>query len=220
MPAPFDKGAFYPHSAKILQKNSQTVFISGGALLYNTIIKGAFILKNKNSGNFFASILYILVGAVCGIFMVLSADPEKFFGGPRDFVIHMAFCMLLVFAAYFIQMVIHESGHLVFGLLSGYKFISFRVGNVMFIRESGKLRIKLYNIAGTGGQCLMMPPPWTENLPTVLYNFGGCIMNFLSAILFIAVFDMNVVGAALATRAAFPQCFPECSPLSESEMSC
>ena len=155
-------------------------------------------MKNKNSGNFFASILYILVGAVCGIFMVLSADPEKFFGGPRDFVIHMAFCMLLVFAAYFIQAVIHESGHLVFGLLSGYKFISFRVGNVMFIRESGKLRIKLYNIVGTGGQCLMMPPPWTENLPTVLYNFGGCIMNFLSAALFIAVFVMSEQGSFFA----------------------
>ncbi|MBQ6878123.1 MAG: hypothetical protein IJO22_06965 [Oscillospiraceae bacterium] len=145
-------------------------------------------MKNVKRDNAIARILYLVVGAVCGVFIILSSDPEKLFGTPRDFAIQMIFCMALVFAAYFIQAVIHELGHLVFGLLTGYKFISFRIGNIMFIKESGKLRIKLYNIVGTGGQCLMMPPPWSENLKTSLYNFGGCIFNFVFAFLFLAAF--------------------------------
>lgn len=153
-------------------------------------------MKNQKRDNAIARLLYICVGAVCGFFVILSADPEKLFGGgPREFFLQMLFCMALVIAAFFIQAVIHEAGHLVFGLLSGYKFISFRIGNVMFIKENGKLRIKLYNIVGTGGQCLMMPPPWSENLSTALYNFGGCIMNLIASAVFIFVFIKSEPGS-------------------------
>lgn len=156
-------------------------------------------MKKQKRDNLIARILYICVGAVCGFFMVLSSDPEKFFGGtPGDFALQMIFCMVLIFAAYFIQAVIHEFGHLVFGLITGYKFISFRIGNVMFIKESGKLRVKLYNVVGTGGQCLMMPPPWNEKLPTVLYNFGGCILNFVSSLIFLVLFIFAEKGSFFA----------------------
>ena len=155
-------------------------------------------MKKQKNDNFIARIIYLGIGALCGFFIVLSADPEKFFGTPREFVSQMVFAMLILFAAYFIQAVIHEFGHLVFGLLTGYKFISFRIGNFMFIKKDGKLRIKLYNIVGTGGQCLMMPPPWKENLPTALYNFGGCILNFVSATVFLVLFFFTKQGTFLA----------------------
>ena len=155
-------------------------------------------MKKQKNDNFIARIIYLGIGALCGLFIVLSADPEKFFGTPREFVSQMVFAMLILFAAYFIQAVIHEFGHLVFGLLTGYKFISFRIGNFMFIKKDGKLRIKLYNIVGTGGQCLMMPPPWKENLPTALYNFGGCILNFVSAIVFLVLFFFTEQGTFFA----------------------
>lgn len=155
-------------------------------------------MKNKKSGNTIAFILYLAVGVLCGIFVVLSSDPEKFFGTPGDFALQMFFCMVLILAAYLIQSVIHEFGHLVFGLLTGYKFISFRIGSFMFIKKDGKLRIKLYNIVGTGGQCLMMPPPWKEDLPTALYNFGGCIFNFVSAVLFFLLFAIAEKGSFAA----------------------
>ena len=155
-------------------------------------------MKNTKRDNMIARILYLAVGALCGFFMVFSSDPEKFFGTPRDFAMQMALCMVLILAAYIIQSVIHELGHLVFGLLTGYKFISFRIGSFMFIKKDGKLRIKLYNIVGTGGQCLMMPPPWRENLPTALYNFGGCIFNFISAVLFLIIFISAEKGSFFA----------------------
>ena len=42
----------------------------------------------------------------------------------------------------YLQLIIHELGHLIFGLLSGYKFSSFRIFNFMLIKEDGKFKIK------------------------------------------------------------------------------
>lgn len=146
-------------------------------------------MNKKKKDEVIARVMMMAVGAVCGIFVILSADPEKLFGsGISGFGMHLIICMLCIFAAYFVQAVIHEAGHLIFGLLSGYEFVSFRIGNVMFIKERGVLRIKLYNIVGTGGQCLMMPPPWKDKIPYRLYNFGGCITNLVSSVLFFCFF--------------------------------
>ena len=61
--------------------------------------------------------------------------------------------------AFILQVIVHEAGHLVFGLLSGYKFISFRVFDFKIIKdENGKLKIRFERLAGTGGQCLMRAP--------------------------------------------------------------
>lgn len=156
-------------------------------------------MNRKNSDDAIARILYLLTGAACGIIIIISYGPERLFEGePMDFVLRMALCMAVLFGSYYIQAIIHELGHLVFGLVSGYKFVSFRVGSIMIIRESGKIRTKFYNIVGTGGQCLMMPPPWKENLPTVLYNFGGCIFNFISAVIFLFAFVFSEKGTIWA----------------------
>jgi len=88
--------------------------------------------------------------------------------------------------AVFVQLVIHEAGHLVFGLLSGYRFGSFRIGSFMWMKEEGELRLKRLTIAGTGGQCLMSPPDMVDGeLPVVLYNLGGPLMNVLAGAVFL-----------------------------------
>ena len=58
--------------------------------------------------------------------------------------------------SFILHIIVHEAGHLFFGLLSGYKFISFRVFDFKIIKdENGKLKIRFERLAGTGGQCLM-----------------------------------------------------------------
>ena len=90
-----------------------------------------------------------------------------------------------VLLACWLQIVIHESGHLVFGLLTGYRFSSFRIGSFMWLKENGKLRLKRLSIAGTGGQCIMAPPPGTAaDMPVFWYHMGGVAMNLLTAALF------------------------------------
>lgn len=91
-------------------------------------------------------------------------------------------------AAILLQIILHEAGHLVCGLLSGYRFCSFRVGSLMLLREAdGRPRLRLLRIAGTGGQCLMSPPEMAEGrLPVTLYNLGGPLANLLTAALALA----------------------------------
>ena len=54
-------------------------------------------MKNVKRDNAIARFLYLIVGAVCGIFMIFSADPEKLFGTPREFALQMIFCMIIIF---------------------------------------------------------------------------------------------------------------------------
>ncbi len=96
--------------------------------------------------------------------------------------------MLCLLAATLLHTVVHEAGHLVFGLLSGYHFHSFRVGSFMLVNENGKLKCAKYHLAGTGGQCLMAPPDRVEGkFPVVLYNLGGSLLNAVTAALFFGV---------------------------------
>ncbi|MDE6638412.1 MAG: hypothetical protein K2K32_09300 [Muribaculaceae bacterium] len=88
---------------------------------------------------------------------------------------------------------IHELGHLICGLLNGYKFVSFRIFNLTFIKIDGKIRIKKFAIAGTGGQCLLTPPDLPlEKIPTGWYNFGGILANIILLIIVIPFFFLDL----------------------------
>ena len=92
--------------------------------------------------------------------------------------------LVFVYIATLLHTIIHEGGHLVFGLLTGYKFISFRVGSFMLKKEDKKLVFKRFTLAGTGGQCLMSPPELkNERMPYVMYNLGGALMNIVFSII-------------------------------------
>lgn len=89
--------------------------------------------------------------------------------------------------------VIHEGGHLIFGRLSGYKFVSFRIFKYTFIQQDGKMAVKPFSIAGTGGQCLLSPPDVEEDrIPVVWYNLGGVIANLVSILIILPIFWMNI----------------------------
>ena len=49
-----------------------------------------------------------------------------------------------------IHTVIHEAGHLIFGLATGYRFISYRVFQFMWIKQGGRIRFTRMSLAGTG----------------------------------------------------------------------
>ncbi|MCD8093678.1 MAG: hypothetical protein LUF01_12970 [Bacteroides sp.] len=87
-----------------------------------------------------------------------------------------------IFLSAFLQIILHEGGHLVCGLATGYRFVSFRILSLTFIRQNGKLRIKHFSLAGTGGQCLLTPPDKPlQDIPYTLYSLGGVFANLLTA---------------------------------------
>jgi len=128
---------------------------------------------------FFAGCL--LVGYLLGEMIGRGSIASSNLPGNFDLLVQL----VVFFLALFVQIILHEVGHLVFGLLTGYRFLSFRVGSLMLIKEDGHLRLKTLSIAGTGGQCLLLPPAWREpGFPFVLYHLGGSIMNLITAGIF------------------------------------
>lgn len=91
----------------------------------------------------------------------------------------MVFLVAIIISCYG-QVIIHEGGHLIFGLLSGYEFVSFRIGSLILYKVNGTYKFGKYKLAGTGGQCLMAPPDLVDGMmPYRLYNMGGAIMNLI-----------------------------------------
>lgn len=83
----------------------------------------------------------------------------------------------------FIQIILHEGGHLIAGLMSGYRFVSFRVLSMIWVRQNDRIVRRKYSLSGTGGQCLLDPPGTCDDYPGVFYNLGGVIMNLLTALI-------------------------------------
>lgn len=82
-----------------------------------------------------------------------------------------------------LQLILHEAGHLAAGLMTGYRFISFRVMNMIWVRQNDRIVRKKFSLAGTGGQCLLEPPGTCDDFPGVFYNMGGVIMNVLTGLI-------------------------------------
>lgn len=142
--------------------------------------------KNGNKKGMAGSVIMMagmmLVGAACGVYMAGFLEEAAADGGIGRLLLCGAICLLELYLAMFLQIIIHEGGHLVFGLCSGYRFSSFRIGSFMWIKEDGKLRLRRLSLAGTGGQCLMCPPDLVNGrIPYVLYNLGGSLMNLAAA---------------------------------------
>ncbi len=85
-----------------------------------------------------------------------------------------------VLISLFLHIIIHELGHMVGGLLTGYRFLSFRIGSLMLLRTEQGFRFKRFALSGTAGQCLMVPPKTNApDMPTTIYNISGAAANMI-----------------------------------------
>ena len=121
--------------------------------------------------------LSLAMGVGCGVVLTSWFDRCPAGVSRPLWALGLAAAFLLALLA---QITLHEGGHLVCGLLSGYRFCSFRVGSLMWMKVDGHLRLRRLRLAGTDGQCLMSPPDMVDGrLPVTLYNFGGALANLL-----------------------------------------
>ena len=142
----------------------------------------------KLVGMFLVGILLGVMVSGAGIALFTDMTLAAFFG--KLFRLHIAevigfpllfICFFLI--TLFLQVTLHEAGHLICGLASGYRFVSFRIFNFTWIRKDGKWVLKRFSVAGTGGQCLLAPPDRPEEeIPVCGYNMGGVMMNILTAL--------------------------------------
>ena len=159
--------------------------------------------KKKKIGTYVISLLFLLIGAGCGVLIarfLLSLKNGALSIG--EYIFYFCFLIAAMYAAMFLQIILHEAGHLVCGLITGYRFCSFRIGSLMWSKENDTLKFSRLSIAGTGGQCLMCPPDFddTEHFPYLLYNFGGALSNLITVPVCLTAWN-------LCGRVSFPALF-------------
>ena len=168
-------------------------------------------MKNKIIQGILQLIGIMAVGAVVGYSIgKIAGDSLSKVDTPNIILLLIAGVVVFI-----LQVIIHEAGHLVFGLLSGYKFISFRVFDFKVIKdENGKLKIRYERLAGTGGQCLMRAPEYVEGkFKYKLYLLGGVTFNLVFSIVFWLVLPsyytllFALIGFALAFLNLIPMGF-------------
>ena len=101
-----------------------------------------------------AGVLMVAIGLVGGILVSLALNTTNLIT-ENDSMYTMMLKVMALFAAFFIatyiQVIIHEGGHLIAGLKSGYHLVSFRIGNMMWmpgrpVSASWALRNTLRNL--------------------------------------------------------------------------
>lgn len=98
----------------------------------------------------------------------------------------IAFLMFLL--VNYISIILHEIGHLLFGLKSRLEFISFNIKGLSFVKENKKIVVKRIPIPKDfGGYCNMRFQESVKysSKDVISYFSGGIIVNVLLAIIFI-----------------------------------
>ena len=140
-------------------------------------------MKNKFSSGFtFVNLLFgLAMGGLWGVIMAdycLKLVAQISMPLMRLVALAALLCLALAFV---LQIVLHELGHLLFGLLSGYGFVSFRFGPRLLARCDLICR------------CVMCPPEPDEDgyFPLSLYSLGGICLNLLSGLLFLWLYFIS-----------------------------
>lgn len=147
-------------------------------------------IKNKKRIKLFSIYITIclLVGIILG-WISLNYPELNIIKNTGKIITSIILYLIAIIFTFLVHIILHEIGHLIFGLFSGYKFVSFRVGSHILVREDKGFKWKRFNIPGTAGQCLMMPPEIEDGkFPFIIYNFGGVLINLIVGILGLVYF--------------------------------
>ncbi|MBQ7943904.1 MAG: M50 family metallopeptidase [Lachnospiraceae bacterium] len=152
--------------------------------------------KNKKVKKNLGTIISLVAGVVLGVLSIWTigfdfADKT----GVVEFMLGYMGTFLMFFVVLYIDIILHEAGHLVMGLMSGYQFGFFRIGSWMLAKYEDGIKFKKFTLPGTGGQCLMVPPAYNDgNFPYKRYYAGGVLVNAITAII------MLTIGLVLGTE--------------------
>lgn len=139
----------------------------------------------------FTTVIFMAAGMVSGMLMMELVLKHTARPISKGNIMNIIVVLLVsLYASVFFHIIIHEGGHYIFGKISGYRLSSFRIGRLMLVKRNNKLERKRFMIAGTGGQCLMVPPACSDpsfSFPCVLYNLGGIISNVITSLIAIII---------------------------------
>lgn len=130
-------------------------------------------------------IVCLIAGSVLGILLAKNSDIVE----SVSFILFIFMLVATLIIGYFVHILFHELGHLIFGLYSKYQFISLRLGKILFLKINKKYKMVVTHNSIISGQCIMAPLTLEPNhYPFVLYNLGGVIVNFILIIINLALY--------------------------------
>ena len=56
-----------------------------------------------------------------------------------------AYVIAVMIVSFIVSVMVHEAGHLVFGLMSGYGFCSYRIFNIIWLKTDDGIKVKKYS---------------------------------------------------------------------------
>lgn len=171
-------------------------------------------MKNKKIAQTFATIIFFIVCMILGGLLGFSMTQE--FGDSLSWwkaILRITEGLFLFFVAFFLQVVLHELGHMIAALARGWSFIHFMILGVLLSRRNGKFHLSRFSMPGVGGQCLMMPPEKGDtDFGIAIYNAGGVLMNVVVTVAVAIIFacfydsiswDVGVLLASLCFTGVF-----------------
>jgi len=154
----------------------------------------------------FPKLFFITYIALC-LGIILFASIHKFGFSLSAFFTTAATIVLLV-TSYYLSIasavIVHEFGHLIFGLLTGYKFAAIGFAHHLFLRRDGRMRRFVYKLPGALGFCAMEVPDMKDgSFPFALYLLGGVLCNTFFALICIFAFVSGIGSGILFFPHAF-----------------
>lgn len=111
--------------------------------------------------------------------------------------------LLILLVSTIIQVIIHEVGHLVCGLLTGYTFVSFHILGLSIYKKNGNMHIH-FSHNDVSGQTLLSPNFAESNsIPYFWYHAGGIVFNLVFSILFGCIAFLSDQSAFMHTFFTF-----------------
>lgn len=113
---------------------------------------------------------FLLLVLVETLLLVMTVDVPPYF---------FSLTFLTFFLFVWLQIILHEAGHLVLGWVTRYRFLSYRIFSFVILKENGQLVFKRQTVNEAVAQCLMVPnKEWnTTDYPYRLYLSGGVLFN-------------------------------------------
>lgn len=160
-------------------------------------------MKNRRR---FPKIFFILY--IVALIAIIARPWIRDYGFTSDALLPTILTIVLLGAAWYISfasaVIVHEFGHLIFGLLTGYTFAAIGFGHHLFLRRDGRVRRFVYKLPGALGFCAMEVPDMKDgSFPFALYLSGGAFGNTFLALVCIFAF-LSGIGSGILF---FPHAF-------------
>lgn len=106
--------------------------------------------------------------------------------------------LLLLLLALYLQVLLHELGHLIMGRLNGFELQSFRVMGLIYERENGRFTWR-FRSTGRGGLIIMFPKNTdTTRTQSILYFSGGVLMHLVSIVIYLLLLELIPASGSVA----------------------